>query len=148
MYYSWYEIFRCFHIPLHRVNIIQYISEYIYIFSTFTYLFGCIVSTFSMGDCLLGSQFSLVVAHKLGCPMAGGILVPRLGIKPMSPALEGRFLTTGPPRKSPRICFIKWILKMYIYHKFPWNILIMFAFILHFRISGVFCNTLYPTLWV
>ena len=136
VYYSWYEIFRYFHVLLHRVNIItlitpcleilpvfRYISEYIYIFSTFTYLFGSIVSTFSMGDCLLGSQFSLVVAHRLGCPMAGGTLVPRLGIKPMSPALEGRFLTTGPPRKSPRICFIKWIFKMYIYHKFPWRYL-------------------------
>ena len=28
------------------------------------------------------------------------ILVPRPEIKPTSPALEGRFLTTGPPRKS------------------------------------------------
>ena len=124
VYDSWYEIFRYFHIPLHRVNIItlitpcleilpvfRYTSEYIYIFSTFTYLFGCIVSTFSMGDCLLGSQFSLVVTHRLGCPMAGGILVPRLGIKPMSPALEGRFLTTGPPGTSFNYCsffFFKW----------------------------------------
>ena len=29
-----------------------------------------------------------------------GILVPRPGIEPKSPALEGRFLTTGPPGKS------------------------------------------------
>jgi len=30
-----------------------------------------------------------------------GILVPRLGIKPAPPALEGEILTTGPPGKSP-----------------------------------------------
>ena len=34
------------------------------------------------------------------CPMACGILGPRPGIEPMSPALQGRFLTTGPPGKS------------------------------------------------
>ena len=32
--------------------------------------------------------------------MAHEILVPRPGIEPMSPALQGGFLTTGPPRKS------------------------------------------------
>ena len=31
---------------------------------------------------------------------AGGILVPQPGIGPTSPALEGGFLTTGPPEKS------------------------------------------------
>ena len=44
--------------------------------------------------------FSLVAACGLGCPTACGILVPRPGIEPPSPALEGRFLTTGPPGKS------------------------------------------------
>ena len=29
-----------------------------------------------------------------------GILVPQSGIEPMTPALQGRFLTTGPPGKS------------------------------------------------
>ena len=33
----------------------------------------------------------------LSCPMACGILVPQPGIEPVSPALEGGFLTTGPP---------------------------------------------------
>ena len=32
--------------------------------------------------------------------MAHGILVPWPGIEPVSPALQGRFLTTGPPGKS------------------------------------------------
>ena len=35
------------------------------------------------------------------CPMAYMILVPLPGIKPASRALEGRFLTTGPPGKYP-----------------------------------------------
>ena len=30
-----------------------------------------------------------------------GILVPQPGIEPTSPALEGGFLTTGPPEKFP-----------------------------------------------
>ena len=30
----------------------------------------------------------------------GGILVPLPGIEPVSPALQGRFLTTGPPGNS------------------------------------------------
>ena len=30
-----------------------------------------------------------------------GILGPQPGIEPLSPALQGRFLTTGPPGKSP-----------------------------------------------
>ena len=40
-----------------------------------------------------------VAAYGLSCPKACEILVPRLGIEPMSTALEGRFLTTGPPGK-------------------------------------------------
>ena len=43
---------------------------------------------------------SVVEAHGLHCPATCGILVPRPGIKPKSPALEGGFLTTGPPGKS------------------------------------------------
>ena len=34
------------------------------------------------------------------CPTACRILVPGPGVKPMSPALTGRFLTAGPPGKS------------------------------------------------
>ena len=45
-----------------------------------------------------------IVARGLNCPIACGILVPQPGIKPVSPALEGRFLTTGPPGKSPCLC--------------------------------------------
>ena len=48
---------------------------------------------------------SVVVACGLSCPAACGILVPRPGIEPASPALEGGFLTTGPPGKSPELLF-------------------------------------------
>ena len=43
---------------------------------------------------------SLVGAIGLNCSMACGILVPWPRIKPESPTLEGRFLTTGPQGKS------------------------------------------------
>ena len=48
------------------------------------------------------------VACRLSCPGAYEILVPRPGIKPASPALEDRFLTTGPPGKSPTLvlCYV------------------------------------------
>ena len=47
-----------------------------------------------------GCVGSVVVAHRLSCPTACGILVLRPGIEPASPALEGVFFTTGPPGKS------------------------------------------------
>ena len=43
---------------------------------------------------------SLVVAHKLSFSEACGVLVSLPGIEPTSPALQGRFLTTGLPEKS------------------------------------------------
>ena len=49
-----------------------------------------------------GTWASLVVARGLSCPAAGGSLVSQPGIKPKSPALEGGFLITGPPGKSPQ----------------------------------------------
>ena len=47
-----------------------------------------------------GSQASAVLVHGLRCPEVCVVLVPGPGIEPMSPALEGGFLTTGPPGKS------------------------------------------------
>ena len=55
------------------------------------------------------TSFSLVWHAGLvasSCGMACGILVPRPGIEPESPALEGGFLTTGPPGKSLYVCFL------------------------------------------
>ena len=39
------------------------------------------------------------VVTALSCSAACGILVPQPSIKPMSPALQGGFLTTEPPEK-------------------------------------------------
>ena len=46
-----------------------------------------------------GAQAGLVAIWGLSCPEACGVLVPWPGMEPMSPALEGGFLTTGPPVK-------------------------------------------------
>ena len=66
-------------------------------------------------DCLIAPNFdlfltawglhcgvwaSLVMLQGFSCPTARGILIPRPEINPSSPALKGRFLTTGSPKKS------------------------------------------------
>ena len=58
----------------------------------------------SCGIFLCGTQASegagsVVAVLGLSCSRTCGILVPQLGFKPTSPALQGRFLTTGPPGK-------------------------------------------------
>ena len=53
----------------------------------------------------LGAQASVVEAHGLSCPTACGVLVPRPGIEPMSSALAGGCLTTG-PQGSPGFVFL------------------------------------------
>ena len=58
-----------------------------------------------MQDLSLWLASSLVVALGLSCPAASTILVPWPGIKPVSPTLQGRFLTPGPPEKSQRKLF-------------------------------------------
>ena len=50
---------------------------------------------------------SVIAAHRLSCPVACGILVPKPGIKPMSSIFKGRFLTTGPPGKLPTVKILK-----------------------------------------
>ena len=54
---------------------------------------------------LVEARSSVVAACGLSCPAAPEILVPRPGIEPTSPALEGRFFTTGPPWESPLTFF-------------------------------------------
>ena len=46
-------------------------------------------------------ECSVVAAHGLSCPAGYGVLVPPSGIKPHSPALQGRSSITGPAGKSP-----------------------------------------------
>ena len=54
-------------------------------------------------SCGTGSQQLRLMgsgAHRLTCPAACGIHLPRPEIEPVSPALAGGVLTTGPPEKS------------------------------------------------
>ena len=46
-----------------------------------------------------GQAASVAAACGPSCFMARGILVPRPGIELASPALQGGFLTSGPPEK-------------------------------------------------
>ena len=43
---------------------------------------------------------SVVVARRLSCPKVYGTFVPKPGIEPTPPTVQGRFLTTRPPGKS------------------------------------------------
>ena len=51
---------------------------------------------------------SVAAVPRLSCSAAWGILVPQPGIEPVSSASEGRFLTTGLPRKSPFLAYSYW----------------------------------------
>ena len=53
-----------------------------------------------VGSVVCKHEGSLLEARGLSCPAACGILVPRSGIEPTGPALEGGCFTTGPPGKS------------------------------------------------
>ena len=65
----------------------------IYVFLIWLHL----VLDVACGNLSLQHMNSPVVVRGLSCSAACGILVPGPGIEPMSPALQGGFLTTGPP---------------------------------------------------
>ena len=56
-------------------------------------------------------EHRLIVVHGLSCFKACGILVPRSRIEPMSPALQGRLLTTGLTHLKSRSFTVDKILK-------------------------------------
>ena len=72
------------------------------IFKMLIYLIYLAASSLScfMQYLSLWHSASLVTVHGLNCSEPHGILVPGPGIEPMSPALQGGFLTTGPPGRS------------------------------------------------
>ena len=86
-----------------------------------------------VGSVNCGAQ-ALVVAPGLSCPTACGIFVPQS--EPASPALEGRFLTTGWPRKSSLMTF-----KNNFFH--PISVSHSYDYTLGFIISGnnITCDT-------
>lgn len=55
------------------------------------------VTHWTILSALKASLKDKLVVHKFGCSAASGIFRP--GIKPKSPVLQGRFLTTQPTRK-------------------------------------------------
>ena len=59
-------------------------------------------STWTLSSC---GTASVVAVLGLSCSAACGILVPHPGIKFESLALQGKFLTTGPPGKSLHMTF-------------------------------------------
>ena len=86
---------------------------------------------------VLPCSTSLVVACRLSCPAACGILAPWPGIEPGSPALQGRFLTTGPPGKS-----LKWIILRAM------KILQWFLYLFKFSsVQSLSCVQLFVTPW-
>ena len=65
----------------------------------FIWLRCVLVATHKIFVVLCWHSGSGVVVHGIGCSTAYGILVPQSGIKPVPLAMQGRFLTTGPPGK-------------------------------------------------
>ena len=87
---------------------------FIYVFLLFIWLHRVLVATCGAlslqhaGSLLLQPRVgSLAAAHGLSCPRTCGIPIPRPGIKPRSPTLEGGFLTTGSPGKSLKSIILK-----------------------------------------
>ena len=67
------------------------------------YLCGMVGLSWGPQELLLSWMNSLVVVCGLSCSVACGILVPGPEMEPVSPALQGRFVATRPPGKSPQI---------------------------------------------
>ena len=65
--------------------------------SVFFWLRWVLVLAYELLPCGEQTLWLWQVGHSY--PIACGILAPQPGIKPTSPAFQGRFLTTGPPEK-------------------------------------------------
>ena len=70
-----------------------------FFFFKYLFSFGNVFSTWDLSLWRTASLYFWCVGST-DAPGHVGILLPWPGIKPTSPALEGRFLTTGPPGKS------------------------------------------------
>ena len=66
---------------------------------------ACGIFVTSFGIFQWGAQ-TLVVVLRFSWSMACGILVPSPEKEPASPALQGSFLTTGPPKKFQYMFFL------------------------------------------
>ena len=81
----------------------------------------------SCGTRTLEGTGSAVMTRGLSCPVACGILVLRSGIKLVSPALEGGFLTTGPP-ETVTVFFFNIVLTIWSTLQLYVNLRINFSF--------------------
>ena len=108
----------------HAGSLLQHVRSFVVVCGLFIVACGLLSSC---GAGALEHAGLVVAARRLSCFTACGILVPQPGIKPTSPALEGRFLTTGPPGKSP-VFILKSILfdmstatTAFFWFPFAWN---------------------------
>ena len=90
----------------HAKSRIQTIFSQLYMLQCFKYfLKGSLLAASDLSCSKLGPSSghagSFVVVRGISCSQAYGILVPRPGIEPAFPALQGGLVTTGPPGKSP-----------------------------------------------
>ena len=66
-----------------------------------------LIAVHGLSSCRAQAQYpqhmgTIVMVYRFSCPTTCGILIPRPRIEPMSPAMEGGFLTTGPAGKFPQ----------------------------------------------
>ena len=89
-----------------RTNVSFVVEHYFFFFNEFYLLFIWFLAMLGLQCCMIfsccqagskGAQASVVGAYELSFSMWN---LPGPGIKPISSALAGRFLTTGPPGKS------------------------------------------------
>ena len=94
----------------------QYAPCFIYVHLLFFFWLHCVFAVLLCFSCCracslepglssCSAQSSLLVVHRLSGSIVCAILVPQPGIEPECPALEGGFLTTGPPGKSHFVYF-------------------------------------------
>ena len=141
------------------ICIYMYMCIYIYIY-IYIYLFIICLHQVFVAVCriflfharsFLWSMDSLIVVHRLSCPMTCGTLFLQPVIKPMSCTLQGGFLTTGPPRKLKMqtfyFCCYTFIATLVKFSQSP-NILLVcnnaknIAYFLHRANSNIFKSTL------
>ena len=68
------------------------------------------------------TQASVVVVQRISCSAACGILVPWPGRGPVSPALAGGFLPTGPPGKSCKLSYQTGLLRWENFPLVSWSV--------------------------
>ena len=83
-----------------EILLCMYLRIYVFSFFIKSLYLSALGLSCGMQDLWLWCADSLISAHRLRSSAACGIIVPQPWFEPLSPALQGRFLTTGPPGKS------------------------------------------------